>query len=242
TGDPAFDLSGLMWNIERIEAPDAWETTSGEHEVLVRVADTGLDSTHVDLEDNIHSVVDFTEAEDPPICDTFFGVSDQALAAQFGGPADGDWNGHGSWIGGNIAAVLNEQGVNGVAPNVKLVSLKISQWCGYAYDSTILSAFLYAASNDIDVVSLSFGGYLDRSDPEQDLIYSQYASAVALARSEGTVIVAAAGNEHVEIGDGGQVLSSGMLTTPGTLLDGFLDLQGLYEIPGGIPSVVTVGS
>lgn len=242
TGDPAFDLSGLMWNIDRIEAPDAWETTSGEPEVLVGVADTGLDSTHVDLEDNIHSVVDFTEAEDPPICDTFFGVSDQALAAQFGGPADGDWNGHGSWIGGNIAAVLNEQGVNGVAPNVKLVSLKISQWCGYAYDSTILSAFLYAASNDIDVVSLSFGGYLDRSDPEQDLIYSQYASAVALARSEGTVIVAAAGNEHVEIGDGGQVLSSGMLTTPGTLLDGFLDLQGLYEIPGGIPGVVTVGS
>jgi hypothetical protein len=27
------------------------------------------------------------------------------LAAQFGGPADGDWNGHGSWIGGNTLIV-----------------------------------------------------------------------------------------------------------------------------------------
>ena len=242
TADPAFDLSGLMWNIDRIEAPEAWDTTSGQPEVLVGVADTGLDTTHVDLKDNIDSVVDFTQGETPPICGTLFGVSDQDLATQFGGPADGDWNGHGSWIGGNIAAVINKQGVNGIAPNVKLVSLKISQWCGYAYDSTILSAFLYAAQNGIDVVNLSFGGYLDRSDPEQDMVYGQYASAIEMARSQGTIIVAAAGNEHVEIGEGGQVLSSGMLTTPGTAPDGFLDLKGMYELPGGVPGVVDVGS
>ena len=49
-------------------------------------------------------------------CKTLFGTSDQDLAAQFGGPADGDWNGHGFWIGGNIVATLNGTGTNGIAP------------------------------------------------------------------------------------------------------------------------------
>jgi hypothetical protein len=74
-------------------------------------------------------VIDLTVLEgDEPICKTLFGQSDQDLAAQFGGPATTDWNGHGSWIGGNITAALNGTGTNGIAPKVKLVALKISQW------------------------------------------------------------------------------------------------------------------
>ena len=48
------------------------------------------------------------------------------------------------------------------------MALKISQWCGSAYDSEILGAFLYAADHGINIVSISFGGYLDQSDPDQD--------------------------------------------------------------------------
>src|SRR4029077_10398867 len=120
-----------------------------------------------------------------------------------------DWNGHGSWIGGNIAATLDQEGVNGIAPRVGLVALKISQWCGSAYDSEILDAFLYAADHGIEVVNISFGGYLDRSDPEQELVYQQYVAVVQYARAHGTTIVAASGNEHVRIGAGGLVLSHG---------------------------------
>ena len=85
------------------------------------------------------------------------------MANLFGGPPTTDWNGHGSWIGGNIAAALNGPATNGIAPNVGLVALKISGWCGSAYDSTILAAFAfaYAADAGIDVVSASFGGFLD---------------------------------------------------------------------------------
>jgi len=95
---------------------------------------------------------------------------------------------------------LDGQGINGIAPKISLVALKISQWCGSAYDSTILAAFLYAADHGIDVVSISFGGYLDRTDPEQDLIYGQYVDVVNYALAHGTVIVAAAGNEHTRMG------------------------------------------
>ena len=239
TPDPAFSLTGLMWSIERINAPQAWKTTLGSPAVKVGVADTGLDFTHSELAPKILDVVDFTTTEDPPICKTFFGASDAELAAMFGGPEKTDWNGHGSWIGGNIAAALDRQGVNGIAPKVGLVALKISQWCGAAFDSEIIAAFLYAADHGIDVVNISFGGYLDRTDPDQDLAYTQYVAAVRYALRHGTAIAAAAGNEHLRVGAGGLVLSHGSLTIPG---DPLADFFGQYEVPGGIDGVLDVAS
>jgi len=237
--DPAFDNAGLMWDFDRINTQEAWEVSSGSHDVTVGVADTGLDYTHKDLKSQVKKVIDFTVTEDPPLCTTFFGFSDQDLAEHVGGPVNGDWHGHGSWIGGNIAGALNTKGINGIVPQVRLVSLKISQWCGSAYDSTIITAFVWAAKNNLDVVSISFGGYLDRSDPEQDLIWNTYVDAVSFAKDQGTAIVASAGNEHAEIGEDGLVLSHGILTSPTVELEDFF---GWYEVPAGIPGVVDVSA
>ncbi len=237
TPDPGFE--GLQWDYPRIGLPKGWNTTAGSPDVTVGVADTGVDFTHAELASKVTQVIDFTTDEDPPLCKTFFGVSDEDLATQFGGPATTDWNGHGSWIGGNIAAALDGSGINGIAPKVGLVALKISQWCGSAFDSTILDAFVTAADMGINVVSISFGGYLDRADPEQNAVYKAYVAAVQYARSKGTVIAASAGNEHVRVGGGGKVLSHGSLTAPGDPVD---DLFGLYEVPGGVPLVVDVSS
>ncbi len=239
TPDPAFSLPGLMWNVTRIDAPQAWKTTLGTPSVKVGVADTGIDFTHAELAPKVLEVVDFTTTEAPPICKTFFGSSDADFATLFGGPEKTDWNGHGSWIGGNIAAALDGQGINGIAPKVGLVALKISQWCGAAYDSEIIDAFLYAADHGIDVVNISFGGYLDRTDPDQDLAYAQYVAAVKYARMHGTTIVGAAGNEHLRVGAGGLVLSHGSLTIPG---DPVADFFGQYEVPGGVPGVIDVAA
>ena len=136
-----MSLPGLMWNVNRIGAPAAWKTSTGSPAVTVGVADTGLDFTHAELASQVVHVEDFTGLEgSPTICEQVYAGTDLAKtdadwAALYGGPATTDWNGHGSWIGGNIAAALDGQGINGIAPNVKLVALKISQWCGYAYDS-----------------------------------------------------------------------------------------------------------
>jgi subtilisin family serine protease len=246
--DPAMDFPGLMWSFDRIEAPAAWQMSQGEPQVKVGVADTGLDFTHSDLAPRISQVVDFTGSEDPPICTTYFAnpfdskqppIGDADLARMFGGPELTDWNGHGSWIGGNIAAALDHEGVNGIAPKVKLVSLKISQWCGSAYDSTIIDAFTWAGTHNIDVVSISFGGYLDLGDPDQALIWGEYNRVVQRIRDQGTIVAAAAGNEHVQVGDAGQVLSHGPAATPGGT---FSDIFGYFEVPGGIPGVIDVSS
>jgi subtilisin family serine protease len=239
TPDPAFNVPGLQWDFRRMGLPQGWRTTAGSPAVTVAVADTGLDFTHAELAPKVRQVVDFTGTEDPPICKTAFGVSDQDLAAQFGGPVETDWNGHGSWIGGNIAAALDGKGINGIAPRVNLVALKISQWCGSAYDSELIAAFIKAADLGVDVVNISFGGYLDRRDPDQETVYQQYIAAVQYARQHGTAIAASAGNESRRIGAGGLVLTHGTLTSPGTPVN---DQFGNYETPGGVPGVVDVSS
>ena len=119
--DPAWDYKGLLWDYRRIGLPKGWKTTAGSSKVTVAVADTGLDFTHSELAPKVKRVIDFTGLEDPPLCKTAFGVSDEDLAAEFGGPATTDWNGHGSWIGGRIAAALDGKGINGIAPKVNLV-------------------------------------------------------------------------------------------------------------------------
>lgn len=240
--DPASALPGLMWNQRRVRLPLAHAVTYGRRALTVAVADTGLDYRHAELRGRVSRVVDFTRTEDPPLCKTSRGIDDPELAAGHGVPDDNDFNGHGTWIGGSIAAALDGRGINGIAPKVRLVSLKISQWCGQAYDSEILAAFQYAAKHRIDVVNISFGGYLDRREPAQDAIYRQYVAAVAEARAAGTLIVGAAGNEHLRIGAGGRVLSHGPLTVPGTAPADFKDHFGRYQVPGGIAGVVDVSA
>jgi hypothetical protein len=239
TPDPAFGYAGLMWNYDRIGATQAWNATTGSPSVTVGVSDTGLDYTHSELASKVDSVVDFTVNEDPPLCKTFFGTSDQELAKKLHAPADTDFFGHGTWIGGAIAAAADGKGINGIAPSVRLVSLKIAQWCGFAFDSTILDSFLYAADHGIPLVNISFGGYLDFSDPSQSAVYRAYKDAVAYAKGKGTTIVAAAGNEHTRVGNDGRVTSHGTLTIPG---DSLFDAFNQYEVPGGIPGVVDVAS
>jgi subtilisin family serine protease len=105
----------------------------------------------------------------------------------------------------------------------------------------MMSGFIWAAEHGIDVVSISFGGYLDRRDPYQDAVYDLYESVVDFATKAGTTIVSSAGNEHVKIGPGGKVQSHGPLTA-GPGLSPAADLYGQYEIPAGIKGVVDVSS
>ena len=71
-GDPALGFQGLLWNLIRINTPEAWRITTGAPAVRIGVADTGLDYTHAELASQVVHVQDFTVTEDPPLCKTFF--------------------------------------------------------------------------------------------------------------------------------------------------------------------------
>ena len=76
---------------------DAWKVTAGDPAVTVGVADTGLDYTHSELAPKVVHVEDFTQTEPAHLQDVLLPVDvGRRLGRTYGGPANTDWNGHGS--------------------------------------------------------------------------------------------------------------------------------------------------
>lgn len=93
--------------IEQMDLPQAWAITTGSTQVLVGVADSGIDSSHPDLIDNLELSLGVNYTDD--------GLSAWA-----------DQTGHGTHVAGTIGAKGNNAlGVTGVCWNVKMVSLKV---------------------------------------------------------------------------------------------------------------------
>ncbi|MCS7013134.1 MAG: S8 family serine peptidase [Chloroherpetonaceae bacterium] len=110
---------------------------------------------------------------------------------QFPDPDPFDDNSHGTACAGIAAAATNNRiGIAGVAPNCRLVALRVFTGAGgyggdAASDKDIASALIYAADNGIRVVNMSFG----------DVVASPVLrDAVKYAYSKGVVMCASAGN------------------------------------------------
>jgi subtilisin family serine protease len=106
-----------------------------------------------------------------------------------------DFNGHGTLVAGIIAAGRdNGVGIAGINPRARIMVLKAMDERGRGAASAIAEAIVYAASNGARVINLSLGG--------RRLTRTEYL-AIEFAHSRGTVVVAAAGNEGVELDDYG---------------------------------------
>ncbi len=214
--DPVNKVPELMWNLLRVGADtQTWALGSGDLAVTVAVMDTGVDYTHLELAPHFShaksnyfhdtACLDSTGFDDTYVADVLYGGAVKN---------DNDFNGHGSWIGGNIAAVAGNGGINGIAPNVSLASLKISDWCGSAYSSTIANAMIWAGDHKIDVVNLSFGGFGDPSTPSGQAEIAMEKAAVKYAWDHGTIIAHSAGNDRARIDENGVFTSHGILALP----------------------------
>lgn len=96
---------------------------------------------------------------------------------------------HGTHVAGIIAASFNKSGTAGVAPNVKIMPINVFSG-EYADTFDIAEAVYYAADHHANVINMSLGSYYNSSAMKD---------AVAYARTKGAVIVAAAGNEDLNI-------------------------------------------
>lgn len=95
---------------------------------------------------------------------------------------------HGTHVAGIIAAKRNnKKGIDGIADNVKIMSIRAVPE-GDEHDKDIALAILYAVDNGAKVINMSFGKYFS---PEKKWVDE----AVKYAQSKGVLIVAAAGNE-----------------------------------------------
>lgn len=157
--------------VQRVGLPTATSNGTG---VGVAVADTGIDLTHTDLS-----------------------VSANKFDA-FGGTCQ-DGVGHGTHIGGIIAALNNNQDVVGVAPGAKLYCVKVLDDTGQGTDSTAIAGLDWIAANHntvtppIRVVNVSWGRLPDAGetlDPPGPL-----RQAIQALYNLGIVVVASAGND-----------------------------------------------
>ncbi|MGQ9819345.1 MAG: S8 family serine peptidase [Candidatus Kapaibacteriales bacterium] len=101
-------------------------------------------------------------------------------------PIPSDENGHGTMVAGVIAAGMNQNGIVGVAPGAKIVTLRAFDLSGNSQISNIASAIVYAALNKIEVINFSFG-----SKSYSRILYD----AIKFAKAQGCIMVASAGND-----------------------------------------------
>jgi len=176
-----------------IDAPEAWDVTTGDSNLVIAIIDSGLDMSHPDIAANL-----WTNPGEIPgngIDDDGNGYIDDVHGWDFTGndndPTDdvAACGGHGTHTAGTVGAVGdNGVGVTGVNWNVKLMPLKAAKGllgilCTLP-DSATIAAIEYAAANGALVSNNSYGGG-SYSQAQMDTI-----------RASRRLYVAAAGNEN----------------------------------------------
>jgi subtilisin family serine protease len=174
--DPFFEE---LWGLENIGAEvdwfgfgtddadmdvteaEAWSLSTGAGQI-VAVVDSGIDASHPDLAAQILPGHDWVDDDTTP----------------------DDANGHGTHVSGTIAAQRNNtEGVAGIAPDAKIVPLRVLAANGSGFTSDVVDAFDYAGDQGIRIVNASLGSE-DFSSTER----------AAIAAHPQTLYVVAAGN------------------------------------------------
>ena len=143
-----------------IDAPEAWAVTQGSADIVVAVLDTGTDLLHPDLKNNLW--VNTGEIPGNGIDDDGNGYVDDVYGWNTVANSPNVWDdgvsGHGTHVAGTIAAQANNGiGVTGVAPKVKIMTLKVMNSSGSGSTASVRAALEYAKANGADVINGSFG-------------------------------------------------------------------------------------
>jgi subtilisin family serine protease len=171
-----------------IDAPEAWDITTGSSDIVIAVVDTGVDYRHPDLSDNMWSN---TGETDDGIDDDGNGYVDDVRGWDFmSNDSDPmDLNGHGTHVSGIAAAKGNNAtGIAGVSWTARIMPLRFLDADGVGTVADEISAIDYAIANGAHIINASFGSNID-SQFEKD--------AISRANSEGILFVAAAGNDSL---------------------------------------------
>ena len=195
-------LGPCQWDMRAIKA-----TSSGSYAVnrgkgvRVGVMDTGVDLHHGDLMPNVDLAAScvFIYSTTP----TSLPQEQVSRGSCSNKDALQDYAGHGTHTAGTVAAPINGTGTTGVAPEATIVALKAGTANGYFFTDSVVDALIYAGDQKLDVVSMSFFAdpwlFNCHSDKEQKAIIQAISRAASYAQQQGVVLVAAAGNEGIDL-------------------------------------------
>jgi len=163
TNDPLLDQ---QWGLTAIGAQSVWGISRGAG-VTVAVIDSGS-GPHPDLDANLDAGR------------TMFGSIDSA------GEIDVDVAGHGSHVAGIIAAVAdNAIGGSGVAPQSRILPIRVLDSLGSGDSKDVSKAVRFAVDSGAKVINLSLGGASESTS---------LTAAIQYAVDRNVLVVAAAGN------------------------------------------------
>ena len=201
--DPSFSslwglhntgLSGGTADID-MNAPEAWDITTGDSAVVVGVIDTGVDYTHSDLDDN--AWINLAEIPGNGIDDDSNGYIDDVHGINAitgsGDPMEDHY--HGTHVAGTIGAEGNNSvGVVGVNWNVQIAGCKFLDSGGSGSSSDAIDCLDYfvalkTAGVNLIATNNSWGGG-GFSQSLKDAISAQEAA--------GILFIASAGNDGVD--------------------------------------------
>ncbi|MCB0212114.1 MAG: S8 family serine peptidase, partial [Anaerolineae bacterium] len=125
----------IRYNLEKVEAEQAWASCSQGQGITVAVVDTGIDLDHPDLQANLVSGKSFVSGTSSPDDDA----------------------GHGTHVAGVVAGIANNSGIIGVAPKASLMPVKVldSNGSGSIYD--VVDGIEWATDNGANVINMSLG-------------------------------------------------------------------------------------
>ena len=187
TRAPGTSQSGAFffadqWNMRQVKADQAWAKSTGGRGALVCILDTGIDPDHIDLAGKV----------DPALMKSFIS------APLFFGDLDSlDYNFHGTASAGYIST--NGLGMASVAPDARLCAGKVLNVLGNGSFADIIAGIEWATSVNADVINMSLGGTVDLNVPGARDLVKLIQKAVLRANLKGTVVVASAGNDAVDM-------------------------------------------
>ncbi|MGQ0793314.1 MAG: S8 family serine peptidase [Deltaproteobacteria bacterium] len=167
--DPSY---GSQWVHTKIESLAAWNSTTGSPDVTIAVCDTGVLSTHADLNGKV--LAGFNTVD---------GTTNTSAVCN-----------HGTLVSG-VAAAWGNNGVGGAGVSwaskilpIRITNNQVADCSCCAYVSDAAEGIRWAADNGARVINLSF----------QMASYQAINDAAAYARARGAVTVLSAGNQGAQ--------------------------------------------
>ncbi|CAN5719001.1 S8 family serine peptidase [soil metagenome] len=191
---PSDPLYPVQWNMLAIHANEAWGKGYKGHGALVAILDEGFYPAHPDIAANVD-----------------LGLSTNFVEGETLDKQDGSFS-HGTHVAGIVAAAINDIGTVGVAPEARLMLVKVLSDAGSGSFEDVISGIYWAANHGADVINMSLGGYVPHHEllrlPDgtvlnfareyQELLVAMNRST-SYAHQKGTVVVAAAGNNGLDL-------------------------------------------
>ena len=177
------------WGAVAMHAREAEAVNVKRAPVTVAVVDSGVEDTHPDLEGRVDTSRSVKCSVNGVATQDFYGWRDEFY--------------HGTHVAGIIAANHNDIGIDGIAPESTIVAIQATNDNRLIYPEYVTCAFMWAASHGVDVVNNSYSMdpwvYWSPTDPEQAAGLEAATRSIKYAQDKGLAVIAAAGNEGVDI-------------------------------------------